>query len=332
MILIFTTSDDPSSNAVVRELVRKGEPVVRINQGDDTAMLCLTADQAGWQLKIDNIHIDSNMVKSVWYRKGSFWFDEIFSTEDAGTAKSISAILDGRLTRESNAVKAYFHFILKSKKIRILGHSQIGDLNKLIVCKIAREAGLNVPDYLVTNDGGRALDFVQQGACVSKPTSDCLYAWDYEITRRAYFSYTELVLPEEAATIQCGSPPSYLQHLVPKSYEVRSFYLDGQFFSCAIMSQEDAMTTIDYRKYNNARPTRNIPITLPVDIATRTRELFKRLNLNTGSVDFIVGNDGTYYFLEINPSGQFGAISEACGFDLHQRVALWLSWRGAAYV
>jgi len=286
----------------------------------------------GWQLQIGDVFIDSQAVKSVWYRKGSFWFDHLDVIEDRRAITSLGDILRSRLAQESSVMRGYFHFLLRSNDVRILGHAQMGDVNKLVVCKLAREAGLRVPDYVVTNDCDCAFSFVQQGASITKASGDGLFAWDYDVTRRAYFSYTELISPADVATIQAGRMPTYLQRCVDKAYEVRSFYLDGQFFSCAILSQEDAMTAIDYRKYNKKRPTRKLPIELPSEITVRTKVLFNHLGLNTGSIDFMVDDAGAYYFLEINPCGQFGAISNACGFDLHQEVARWLCGQEVAHV
>lgn len=328
MILIFTTSDDPSSNEVVRELVRRGEKVARLNQDDDVSSLSLTADNAGWEIQSGDLRIDSREVKSVWYRKGSFWFDQMFTCGESGAPTSLNKILASRLEQESSVMRGYFHSMLSSGGARLLGHAQIGDLNKLVVCRLAQSVGLKVPDYLVSNARERAIEFVRQGSTISKATSDGLFAWDYEVTQRAYFSYTELVTEDDVSGIKLGRTPTYLQRCVDKAYEVRSFFLDGEFFSCAILSQEDTMTSIDYRKYNGLRPTRKIPVVLPEDTANQTRALFSQLKLNTGSVDFMVDHTGAYHFLEVNPSGQFGAISNACGFDLHQHVASWLSGRG----
>ncbi|CEJ68525.1 hypothetical protein BN1195_00813 [Chryseobacterium oranimense G311] len=44
----------------------------------------------------------------------------------------------------------------------------------------------------------------------------------------------------------------------------------------------------------------------------------------TGSIDMIKGRDGNYYFLEVNPSGQFRMTSLPCNYNLHFEVAKFL--------
>jgi hypothetical protein len=49
------------------------------------------------------------------------------------------------------------------------------------------------------------------------------------------------------------------------------------------------------------------------------------INLNTGSLDFIKSSkDSNYYFLEVNPSGQFGMTSNPCNYNLHEKIANYL--------
>lgn len=48
------------------------------------------------------------------------------------------------------------------------------------------------------------------------------------------------------------------------------------------------------------------------------------LNLNTGSIDLIVDTQDNYYFLEINPVGQFGMVSQPCNYYLEKKVAEYL--------
>ena len=52
-----------------------------------------------------------------------------------------------------------------------------------------------------------------------------------------------------------------------------------------------------------------------------TIELMKSLNLDNGSIDFVKTNDGKWVYLEINPVGQFGMVSEPCNYNLEREIA-----------
>jgi glutathione synthase/RimK-type ligase-like ATP-grasp enzyme len=92
----------------------------------------------------------------------------------------------------------------------------------------------------------------------------------------------------------------------------------------AILSQADEQTKIDFRRYNEKKPNRFVPFKLPAEIDQKIRLLFKKIGLNTGSVDMIVDQQDNYYFLEINPVGQFGMVSQPCNYFLEKQVALHL--------
>lgn len=109
--------------------------------------------------------------------------------------------------------------------------------------------------------------------------------------------------------------------MVEKKYEIRSFFIDNKFYSMAIFSQTDEQTKIDFRKYSN---NRNEPYKLPFDIENKLKSLFKKLDLNTGSIDLIVDKNDNYIFLEINPVGQYGMTSFPCNYNLEETIANYL--------
>ncbi|MBU3050633.1 hypothetical protein KNV96_21075, partial [Chryseobacterium indologenes] len=111
---------------------------------------------------------------------------------------------------------------------------------------------------------------------------------------------------------------------VIKEYELRVFHLKGKNYSMAIFSQNDPTTSVDFRNYNQEKPNRFIRYQIPKDLDRKVTKLMKALNLQTGSIDIIKGIDGEYYFLEVNPFGQFRMTSYRCNYNLHYEMALLL--------
>ena len=46
--------------------------------------------------------------------------------------------------------------------------------------------------------------------------------------------------------------------------------------------------------------------------------------MKTGSLDLVRTPDGRHVFLEVNPGGQFGMMSEPCNYHLEREVAQYL--------
>jgi RimK-like ATP-grasp domain. len=109
-----------------------------------------------------------------------------------------------------------------------------------------------------------------------------------------------------------------------KKLEIRSFFIEGNFFSMAIFSQSSEQTKIDFRKYNNKLPNRTEPFKLPISIEDKLKKVFESIELNCGSVDLIIDKNDEYFFLEINPVGQYGMVSDPCNYELDKLIAKYL--------
>ncbi len=48
------------------------------------------------------------------------------------------------------------------------------------------------------------------------------------------------------------------------------------------------------------------------------------LGLDTGSIVLIKSKDDQWYFLEVNPVGQFGMVSYPCNYYLERKIAEYL--------
>lgn len=92
----------------------------------------------------------------------------------------------------------------------------------------------------------------------------------------------------------------------------------------AICSTFDKQTKEDFRRYNDKYPNRVIPYKLPSTIEKKLHLFMQEMKLNCGSIDMILDNSGDYYFLEVNPVGQFGMISYPCNYYLEREIANFL--------
>jgi len=115
--------------------------------------------------------------------------------------------------------------------------------------------------------------------------------------------------------------PSLIQDYIEKKYELRIFYLRGSFYSMAIFSQNDAKTKVDFRNYNSDIPNRKVPFKLDQEQESKLKLLMETININCGSIDMIVTKDNSFYFLEVNPIGQFGMLSKPCNYSLEKIIS-----------
>lgn len=60
---------------------------------------------------------------------------------------------------------------------------------------------------------------------------------------------------------------------------------------------------------------------LPMVIETKISQFMNYLNLNIGCIDMILDKENKYYFLEVNPVGQFDQESHQCNYNLYKVIA-----------
>lgn len=321
MILIFSTSQDPSTLDVIRWIRHLSDArVTRIN-ADETYSVDLTFSDGDFQLRVDDEAFRLADVSSAWLRKGDFWFRGLFPPVAAPMSSVLSSYLRQKLKREDRSLRDHFHHLLRSR-CAVLGSASGSSPNKLVVLEHARELGLRTPPFSVSTSRQYAQDLLASEATyVSKAMSDGLFLFDGNESKAGYFTFTEALDAHSLDGAGARMSPSFFQRYIEKRLELRIFFLDRTFLAVAIFSQADAQTRVDYRKYNLEKPNRVIPFQLPVDVEDKLARLNDRLGLNTGSIDMIVDRDGEYYFLEVNPVGQFGGLSESCNLAIERRIA-----------
>lgn len=325
MILIFSRTNDYSTFEVIKWLNHFGVlDVFRINSDEDNDIVFDVRDDY-FVLRVNGTRIALNEVGAAWYRKGSNWLGGQFGTVHIDSHPKLTAYLNHMASKESNKLSDYVHYLIE-QTVPVLGSAFKSDLNKLVTLHLARAVGLKTPECLVLNERQSIMPLLEDdgSAYITKAMSDGVYLFDSEDKETGYFTYTESLRKDNVEDYPERIPPSFIQREVEKQYEVRAFFLDGRFYSWAIFSQADAQTSTDYRRYNDEKPNRVVPYLIPDNVEKKLCELFHRIDLNTGSVDLMVDSEDEYYFLEINPVGQFGSLSKLTNYQLEAEIARWL--------
>ncbi|WP_295232443.1 grasp-with-spasm system ATP-grasp peptide maturase [uncultured Chryseobacterium sp.] len=328
MIVIFSIRFDHSTNAVVEILKNLGEKVVRINGDDDIYKFDSLNDKGIYFINTITQEIVNLLdAKACWWRRTGLRYNNFISHPITGNSSKDEIDLFQFTNQKSQYLKDEY-LALKDyifKKVYDNCEINLGtstyNLNRLIVLDIATKYGLKTPNFEVITTEKQIQDsLISLGKVVTKAISNGIY--DY-IENNRFYTYTELLEEEFYTQSNYILFPSLISSLVNKSLEIRSFYIDGHFYSMAIFSQSNEKTRIDFRKYSN---NRNEPYKLPFNIEEKLKKIFIELNLNCGSADLILDENGEYVFLEINPVGQYGMTSEPCNYGLDIIIANYLRY------
>ena len=112
--------------------------------------------------------------------------------------------------------------------------------------------------------------------------------------------------------------PIYLQEEVKKECDVRVTVVGQYVYAAKIHSQGSLITEVDWRKSTTLLPHEKI--NLPPDIQSKCLELCAQFCLDFAAIDFILDKNKTYWFLEVNPNGQWAWIEELLNYPISKDI------------
>jgi ATP-GRASP peptide maturase of grasp-with-spasm system len=325
MIVLFSMKFDYATSAVMQWLHFYGANVIRINRDDYTYRLnSITSNGIYFENRRSGQIINLSEAKACWWRREGISSNCIFeSPAERLTTGGLDLTLlrDSKLRDESTAILNYIRKRLLLECPVHLGDPFVTELNKLIVLDLAKTYGFKTPAYTIFTQKSQLATATSEATSrfVSKAIHEGMYN---VVNNHRLYSFTEELEPnclEEGPLF-----PSIAMELIEKKFEIRSFLLNGHFYSSAVFSQSSAQTQVDFRKYNQVKPNRVEPYVLPDAVADRLRRMCYELGLNCASADIIVDKDNEYVFLEINPVGQYHMVSDPCNYDLDHVIANYL--------
>ncbi len=312
-VLIVSTIADVATDDVVRRLASRGVKYCRLNTEDfpfkrELSLPFGTNDIDHW------FELDGEAQyppTAVWYRrmrspsKPDGMHDGIY---DFCLQESRAALLGGILTRRA-------HWMSHPASV---WQAEF----KPFQLATAQALGLRVPRTIISNSPTSIRDaFVAFGNMVVKPTRTGHVVYD----GKEYAVFTSKLQEEQIENLEGASlSPAIYQELIPKKYDIRATVVGDRIFAAAIDSQSDPAAIIDWRHTENP-DLPHYPITLPGALEKKLQELVNHLGLTFAAIDLVQTPEGEYYFLEVNPNGQWLWIDDKLGLGISDAVADWLA-------
>ncbi len=197
------------------------------------------------------------------------------------------------------------------------------NIDKLTQLEIASKTGLKCLPFILTNTKSELCTFMlNEGVLITKSLGTTI---NIRKKQNQYTTYTNLIDEKGIERIPGIFSLSFFQKFIDKIYDIKIICIGEKLFPIAIESQNNNKTKIDFRKYDWNNPNRNFPHKIPDDISDKILKFMKTIDLKFGIIDFILGKDLCYYFLEVNPIGQFSYISGFSGANIEKEIAEYLS-------
>lgn len=181
----------------------------------------------------------------------------------------------------------------------------------------AARIGMRVPETRITNSPSRV------SACLSGDQY-AVKGLDTVMVREAgdeKFGFTTFADPTDFEDPAWASAPTVLQEAIRDKTDVRVTVVEKRVFAAEILVEGKGVTD-DWRIHK--RTAQFARHDLPDEVSGRCVELVAALGLRYGAIDLALSGDA-YYFLEINPTGEWAWLVDAAGLPIDEAVASALS-------
>lgn len=192
--------------------------------------------------------------------------------------------------------------------------------NKMNQLRHAAQSGFKLPETFVGNDPRVLGDLTSatSGRVATKGLDTLFYRTKEEIG----FGYTEVQDASEVASSSWAELPFIVQEALEDKIDIRATIVGDQIFAVKIVDKATG-TGIDGDWRREKERVSYQPTQLPANVKTHCLALMKSLGLFYGAIDLAsIGED--YYFLEINPTGEWGWLMNCTEFPISETIANWL--------
>lgn len=189
--------------------------------------------------------------------------------------------------------------------------------NKLYQLKIAKQIGFTIPYTIVTNDV-ESLDIQQEAKFAVKTLDPGLL----KIDDKEAFIYTNTITGSELIKSNLRAAAVIIQEYLSPKIDIRVTVVGHKAFPVKILRKGKNING-DWRR-KKKEELEYVPIKLPDDINRLCVNLVKKLGLVFGAIDLAFSN-GQYYFLEVNPTGEWAWLVNSVNFPIHKEIAYLLA-------
>jgi glutathione synthase/RimK-type ligase-like ATP-grasp enzyme len=274
IVLVAGGDQDPNLISLIATLDRVGIEAVR---------LLNTAEQSpglSWDLNCDELRLDGEVI----HPTAAFIRHDVFTSASSGNENT-----NYRAFAWYTTVAGW---LAAHSGVRCLNRGVLHtQLNKPHVLHCAREAGLSIPDTLVSNElNNQAICHMGTGQ-IAKP-----------VTGGGYCQPLSALVKRTELRNSVAAAPAIIQNELVAP-EIRIYRIGERIVPFRVISDE-----LDYRTTQQTRVEPRLEA-LPADVLSGLARLMEHIGLDFGAADFKTDPEtGKLLFLEINTSPMFSAF------------------------
>lgn len=306
-VLILGSRYDLTCDFIVAALLRKGVPYLRLNSEDlpttnlelDPSAATLTVDCAGHRFRVSEQNL-----RSILFRRPTF------------------LRLSGDTTSDARSELLRLHWATFMRSLMVfegacwVNHPSQTYLaeHKALQIRRASALGFSVPRTRIANTTVPIPAVAGADAQIVAKGLDTVL---FRESDRELFGFTQFVDVAALSDDDLQAAPVIVQQALQNKTDLRVTVVGETVFPVEITRAGQPILG-DWRCAS--REAEYTPTTLPREVEDRCLAMTRSLGLRFGAIDLAL-QDGRYYFLEINPTGEWAWLVDAAGLAIDQAVA-----------
>lgn len=305
-VLLLASRFDLSCDYVVAQLKRRGRPYFRLNSEDfEQFAIIAVPSEPGVYLDAQGLTIQLNpeTLKAIYFRRGVYP-QEPFTAEHS---------VHEQLSRSHRS--AFMRNFMVFDSCKWINHpaATYKAEHKAVQLSVAHKLGFNIPRTVITNNSKGILQVAQGDRTIAVKGLETVLVWQDGFET---FGYTSLVDTASAEHSHLSSAPLIAQEALDNKLDLRVTVVGDQVF-CASVTLSGKLIQGDWRLEKTGAEFR--PFGLPPHISEKCLQLTKALGLVFGALD-LAAQQGTYFFLEINPTGEWAWLVDQANLPIDKAI------------
>ena len=306
-VLILASRFDLACDYVVADLRRRNASYFRLNT-EDFDQLAITAfpDEAKVTFHTGDLEVrlEQPQLKAIFFRRGVHP-REAFTPQHSPNEQ---------LSRSHRSVFMRSFMVFDSCLWMNHPVATYRAEHKALQLATARTVGFDIPRTVITNHASGIRAAAQGDATVAIKGLDTVLVRQDDVETFGYTSLLETTFAEQA---HLSSAPLVVQQALTNKLDLRVTIVGDKVF-CSSVKQEGLPIKGDWRLAKSYAEFQ--PYALPQDVVAKCIQLTQSLGLTFGAIDLAL-QDGSYYFLEINPTGEWAWLVSQSNLPIDRAIA-----------
>ena len=183
--------------------------------------------------------------------------------------------------------------------------------NKIYQLMRAEKAGLKIPHSYLGNCVPQEIE-AKKRYIVKALDTPVFYDGEQEM-----FTYSIGLTGTELSDAALSAAPVIIQEMIAPKKDLRVTVVGNKLFPAVIQYNGEDIDG-DWRKKSKEGLSYS-PVELPTELQDKIRCLMGDLDLIFGGIDLAFCN-GEYYFIEVNPTGEWGWLVHTAGFEIQKAI------------